>query len=62
MYIGRIDFYEKTMKNGNYKYREFDLQNPELVTADTLEKQVGEYKKHLKINDLYSIVRKPKRG
>lgn len=62
MYIGRIDFYEKTMKNGDYKYREFDLQDPELVTADTLEKQVEEYKKHIKINDLYPIVRKPKKG
>lgn len=62
MYIGRIDFYEKTMANGDYKYREFNLQDPELVTADTLEKQVAEYKKHLKINDLYPIVRNPKKS
>lgn len=62
MYIGRIDFYEKTMANGDYKYREFNLQDPEPVTADTLEKQVAEYKKHLKINDLYPIVRNPKKS
>ena len=62
MYTGRIDFYEKTMKNGDYKYREFDLQDPELVTADMLEKRVEEYKKYLKIDDLYPIVRRPKKG
>lgn len=62
MYIGRIDFYEKTMKNEDYKYREFDLQEPELVTADTLEERVGEYRKHLKPDRLYPIIRKPKKS
>lgn len=61
-YISRIDFYEKTMKNGDYKYREFDLKEPELVTANILEEQVKEYKQYFKLNDLCPIFRKPKKG
>lgn len=62
MYIGGIDFYEKTMANGDYKYRKFDLEEPELVIADMLEEQVAEYKKQLKLDKLCPIIRKPKKS
>nr|DAT69626.1 MAG TPA: RUBREDOXIN TRANSPORT, RUBREDOXIN, GUILLARDIA THETA [Caudoviricetes sp.]DAT69727.1 MAG TPA: RUBREDOXIN TRANSPORT, RUBREDOXIN, GUILLARDIA THETA [Caudoviricetes sp.] len=62
VYIGRIDFYEKTMVNGDWKYRKFDLEEPELVTANTLEEQVAEYKKQLKLDRFYPIIRKPKKS